>query len=147
MANLTYNIYKKNVGDAEMDFSSDSSQEFRIILTTDSYTPDADHTSVADITNELATGTGYSAFADDNKILANILSSVDNAADQAQFDADDTTWTSSTITARYAIIYKYVDTTPANCPLVCLVDFGSDKSSSDGDFTIQWSTDGFLTHD
>ena len=48
-------------------------------------------------------------------------------------------WTSSTITARYAKIYD--DTTN---DLVALIDFGQDESSSNGNFDINWHTDGIL---
>lgn len=58
-------------------------------------------------------------------------------------DADDVTWASSTITARYAVIYK--DTGVATTsPLIGFVDFGQDESSSNGNFTIQWSANGIL---
>jgi hypothetical protein len=59
------------------------------------------------------------------------------------FDADDVVWTSSTITARGAVLYK--DTgTPSTSPLICYIDFGSNKSSNGADFTIQWSSSGIL---
>ena len=144
MANLVYNSFKKALLDAEMDFSADTTQEFRILLTTDSYTPNADHTDVSDITNELATGSGYTAFANDNKIITGVLTSRDDTDDEGVLDVDNITWTSSTITARYAVIYKYVDATPANCPLIGVIDFGSDQSSSAGDFSIQISLEGLL---
>ncbi len=58
-------------------------------------------------------------------------------------DAADVTWASSTITARYAAIYK--DTgSAATSPLMGWVDFGQDESSSNGNFTIQWSPNGIL---
>lgn len=56
--------------------------------------------------------------------------------------AANVTWTSSTITARYALIY---DNTPAtNKPLLGYVDFGADQSSSNGNFTITWASAGIL---
>jgi hypothetical protein len=54
----------------------------------------------------------------------------------AYVDFADTTWTSSTITANGALIYN---NTNANRAVVTLA-FGSDKSSSNGDFQIVFPT-------
>jgi hypothetical protein len=54
----------------------------------------------------------------------------------AYLDFSDTTWTSSSITARGALIYKTGGTTPA----VAVLDFGSDKTSSDSTFTVTFPT-------
>jgi len=59
-------------------------------------------------------------------------------------DADDTTWSSSTITARYAVIYDASPATNATRPLIGYVDFGSDQSSSNGNFTITWDATGIV---
>ena len=65
----------------------------------------------------------------------------------AFLDFADTTWASSTISnARVAVIYNYTlatagsggTTTHAAKPSVCVLDFGGNKSSSAGDFTIQY---------
>jgi hypothetical protein len=53
-------------------------------------------------------------------------------------DADNVQWPSSTITARYGVIYR--DTgTDSTSPLLALIDFESDKSSSSGLFEVQFS--------
>lgn len=58
-------------------------------------------------------------------------------------DGGTVSWPSSTITARYAVIYK--DTgTGSTSPLIGFVDFGQDESSSSGTFQITWHTDGIL---
>ena len=59
------------------------------------------------------------------------------------FDADDVAWTTSTLTARYAIIYKSTGTSSTS-PLIGYIDFSSDKSSVTGTFTIQWNAEGIL---
>jgi hypothetical protein len=51
----------------------------------------------------------------------------------AFLDFADSTWSSATITARGALIYLANGTTN---PAVCVLDFGSDKTSTNGDFTI-----------
>ena len=56
-------------------------------------------------------------------------------------DADDAEWITATITARYAVIYK--DTgTAGTSRLLYLADFGSDKTSTLGSFTVQWPSQG-----
>ncbi|RLF01919.1 MAG: hypothetical protein DRJ64_09975, partial [Thermoprotei archaeon] len=83
-------------------------------------------------------GTGYTA---DGELLSNKAIARDDTNDWSKYDADDVTWASSTITARGAIVY--LDTgTPATSTLIAYVDFVTDKSSSAGDFIIQWHTDG-----
>jgi len=145
MANLVYNVFKLNLLDAEADFSGDTAQTYNIMLLTSSYTPDADHLTVDDVdANEIA-GTGYDDFVAGNLELANLEATQDDTDNEGVLDNTvDSTWAGSTITARYAVIYRYVDATPSNCPLVCLIDFGSDKSSSSGDFTIQWNAEGII---
>lgn len=62
-----------------------------------------------------------------------------------KFDAADTSWASSTITnARCALVYA--DALAGN-NAICLVDFGSDYSTSNGTFTIQWHSTGIFTWD
>ena len=52
-------------------------------------------------------------------------------------DFADHTYGSATITARGALIYNDTNSDKA----VCILDFGSDKSSSSGNFTIVFPTD------
>lgn len=60
-----------------------------------------------------------------------------------QYDAADTVWSTSTITARYAVIYVSTGT-DSTSPLLAYVDFGENKSSSGDNFTIQWDSQGIL---
>jgi len=61
------------------------------------------------------------------------------------WDAQDVTWYASTITnATGAIIYMSGGTAAADKRLIAFVDFGSLKSSSDGDFSITWNANGIL---
>jgi hypothetical protein len=52
-------------------------------------------------------------------------------------DFDDLAFTTATITARGALIYN---SSAAGNPTVCVLDFGSDKTSTSGTFTIQFPT-------
>ena len=122
--------FKVALLDGEMDFSSDTSQTFKVAL----YTSAADlsaATTVYSVTNEV-TGTGYTAGGNTLTIAANPASS----GTTAFLDFADTTWTDATITARGALIYKVGGTTPA----IAVLDFGADKTSTAGDFQVQFPT-------
>jgi hypothetical protein len=59
---------------------------------------------------------------------------------------NDITWTTSTISlARGALIYNDTITTPVADPAVAVLDFGADKTSSAGDFTVQFPANGVGT--
>ena len=137
MASVVYNSLKKLLLDKSIDFTNDT---IKIALVTSSYTPNIDtHDFFNDITNEVS-GTGYTA---GGATLASKATSVDTTDDEGVFDAADVTWSSSTITARGAVVYK--DTgNAATSPLMCYIDFGSDKVSSAGDFTIAFNSEGLL---
>jgi hypothetical protein len=55
-------------------------------------------------------------------------------------DFDDLSFTSATITARGALIYNSTPTHTYTNPVVAVLDFGSDKTSTSGTFTIQFPT-------
>lgn len=121
----------------ELDFNSDT---IKCALVTSSYTPDQDvHQYFADITNEV-TGTGYTA---GGATVSSPSLTYTGSSNTLKLDGGDVSWTSSTITARYAVVY---DSTPAsNKPLLVYVDFGADVSSSSGTFTITWDSSGIAT--
>jgi len=121
----------------EIDFDTDT---VKVMLCTSTYTPNQDtHDYKDDVTNEV-TGVGYSA---GGATLASKTIAYDAGTNIIKLDAADTSWSTSTITARYAVIY--VDTGVASTsPLLGYVDFGGDESSSAGTFLIQWSADGIL---
>ena len=122
--------FKQALLDGEMDFSSDTSQTFNIALFTSSATLDATTTAYS-ATNEVS-GTGYIAGGNTLTISANPGTS----GTTAFLDFADTTWATATITARGALIYQSGGSNPA----VAVLDFGADKTSSAGDFTIQFPT-------
>ena len=123
--------FKQALLDGEMDFSSDTSQTFKIALFTSSATLDATTTAYS-ATNEVS-GTGYTAGGNTLTISTNPTTS----GTTAYLDFADTTWAAATITARGALIYKADGVTD---PAVAVLDFGADKTSTAGDFTIQFPT-------
>ena len=137
MANATYNIFKKSIMNGGIDLDTDT---LKVMLVTDSYTPDIDaDLDRADVTNEI-TGDGYT---EGGATLGSVTITQDDTNDRGVFDAADTTWASSSITARGAVIYLSTGTA-ADDLLIAYKDFGADKTSSNGNFTITWSADGIL---
>lgn len=137
MANVVYNSAKGDLMDGTIDLDTDT---IKVALVTSTYTPDIDtDLDFADITNEVS-GTGYTA---GGATLGTKTVTVDTTNNRAEFDAADTVWTTATLTARGAVVYK--DTgTPATSPLICYIDFTTDKSSASGDFTISYNAEGIL---
>lgn len=146
-----YNSGKADMMTGAIALSADAlAGLLRVILLSASYVGDIDshlrYTSLSahevSVTGPIATG--YSSGG--QAISASIVISADNGNDRAYFDAADNSWTSSTITARYAAILKQ-RASGANKELDNLVgylDFGSDKSSSNGTFQIAWNSAGII---
>ena len=135
MADTIYNRFFANIMNKEVDLEADT---IKVALLSSSYTPNKDHNTWSDVSANEITGTGYTA---GGATLANKSVTQDDTNDQATFDADDVTWASSTITARYAVLY---DDTLTNDDLVAIFDFGSDQSSSSGNFTLQFNSSGIM---
>lgn len=123
--------FKVGILNADFDFGSGTSQVFKIALYTSSATLDASTTAYS-ASNE-ASGTGYTAGGNTLTISTNPTSS----GTTAYLSFSNTTWSSATITARGALIYLANGTTN---PSVCVLDFGGDKTSTAGDFTINFPT-------
>lgn len=137
MADVIYNAFKKNIMNGGIDLDTNT---IKVMLVTSSYTPEQDtHEDRADVTNEV-TGDGYTSGGAE---ITNKAVTQDNTDNEGVFDGDDVTWSASTITARGAVIYKSTGDASTDL-LVCYIDFGSDKSSSSGNFTIQWNAEGIL---
>lgn len=88
----------------------------------------SDATTAYSATGEV-TGAGYTA---GGATLAGFSVTTDTGTAVLDFTTDPT-WASSTITARGALIYN---STKAN-KAVCVLDFGSDITSTAGTFTVQ----------
>ncbi len=138
MADVIYNSFKRDIMKGSIDLDTDT---IKIMLVTSSYTPDQDaHTKRSDVTNEV-TGTGYTT---GGTTILNPTVTVDNTDNEGVFDGDDPVWTTSTITARGAVIYKSRGGASSADELICYKDFGSDKSSSAGNFTVVFDAEGIL---
>jgi hypothetical protein len=106
----------------------------KIALYTNSATLDATTTAYVATTGQGAyevTGTGYTI---GGNTLAGTAISSDSGVAWITFD--NTSWTTATFTARGALIY---DSSKSNAAIAVL-DFGADKASTAGTFTVQMPT-------
>ena len=142
MASLVYNNFKyRQLGDTSVTPVNLKTDTIKLALLTSSYTPDQDaHDFFDDVSaNEVSASGSYSA----GGVTLTVTTSQDNTDNEGVFDAVDVSFTSATITARYAVIYKSTGTSSTS-PLICLIDFGSDQSSSTGTFSITFASEGIL---
>jgi hypothetical protein len=109
-------------------------------LHTATYAPNQDtHTFASDLTNELATGGGYTA---GGVTLASKTTAYDSATNQTRLDAADVSWAGMSNTFRYAVVWK--DTgTAATSPLIGFVDLGA-TTITGTTFSIQWDPTGVV---
>jgi hypothetical protein len=115
-----------------------SGNTFKIALYTSSASLGA--TTTAYSTSNEVSGTNYTA---GGNTLTNVTPTTSSTT--ALTDFADTTWSSSTITARGALIYNSSTTAGTANRAVVVLDFGADKTSTSGDFTIQFPAAGAST--
>lgn len=133
MASYQYTSYFNDVMKGNIDNDTDT---FKVMLCTSTYTPSRNHTKRSDITNEVS-GTGYTAGGNSATFT---VSAIDTSNNRQDVVLGGTTWTTSTITARYAIYYKSRGGASSADELVAINDFGSDVTTSAGTFTLNSST-------
>jgi plastocyanin domain-containing protein len=114
--------YKEQLLGAVHDMDTDV---FKIALYTSSATLGAATTIYS--TSDQVVATGYTAGGNTLSGAAITLSGT-----TAFVDFSNTTWTTATITARGALIYNSSKSDKS----VAVLDFGGDKSSTAGDFTV-----------
>jgi hypothetical protein len=122
--------FKKELLEAKHDFNVTSGHTFKIALYTSSATLDASTTAYS--TSNEVVAVGYTAGG-------NTLTNIDptTSGTTAFTDFADTTWSAATITARGALIYNSTtDGGTGTTNAVAVLDFGGDKTSTNGDFTI-----------
>ena len=109
------------------DFTNSTGDTFKLALYTSSASLDASTTAYT-VTNE-SSGLGYTA---GGGTLTNVTPT--SSGTTAFTDFADLTFSSATITARGCLVYNDTDSDKA----VAVLDFGGDKTSTNGDFTIQF---------
>ena len=122
--------FKVELMKAVHNFTASTGNTFKLALYTSSASLD-DTTTAYTASNEVV-GTGYTA---GGGTLTNVTPT--SSGTTAFTDFADLSFTTATITARGALIYN---DTPASNPSVCVLDFGADKTSTAGTFTIIFPT-------
>jgi hypothetical protein len=128
--NFMCTSFKQQLLEGVHDFRATGGDTFKLALYTDSASFTAATTAYT-ATNEVPDSGSYAA---GGGTLTNVNPS--SSGTTAFTDFADLTFTSATITARGAMIYNSSPTHTYTNPSVVILDFGSDKTSTTGDFTI-----------
>lgn len=137
---FVFNIAKEKLADGTFDLDT---QTFKMALTTSSQALAATFAGTstdcryADLTNEVPNGSGYTT---GGKTLTCTWT---RATGTITFDCDDQAWTSSTITAKYAVIYA--DNTNDDLLCACELDTGGSVSTTAGTLTVTINASGVFT--
>ena len=129
--NFMCTSFKKELLQGVHNFTASTGDSFKLALYTNSASFTAATTAYT-ATNEVGASGSYSA---GGGTLTNVTPTTSGTT--AFTDFSDLTFTSATITARGALIYN---DTAAGDPSVVVLDFGSDKTSTSGDFQIVFPT-------
>jgi len=132
--NFMATSFKQQLLEGVHDFRLTGGDTFKLALYTNSASFTAATTAYT-ATNEVGNSGSYAA---GGGTLTRINPTVSGTT--AFTDFADLTFTSATITARGALIYNSTPTHTYTNPAVVVLDFGSDKTSTSGDFTIVFPT-------
>lgn len=136
--------FKAEILLAVHDFRPTGGDTFKLALYTSSASLDANTTAYT--TSNEVTGTNYTAGGGTLVNLGVVTSNNNSSTGTGFTDFSDLTFANATITARGALIYNSTPSANSNANTtltnasVAVLDFGSDKSSTDGDFTIIFPT-------
>lgn len=131
-----YGKFFSSLANKTVDLDTDV---IKLSLHTDSYVPAQDtHQFRSDLTNEV-TGTGYTA---GGATVTGISVTYDAGTNVLSFDGADVSWPTSTITARWGVLYDSSPASDATRPLIGYVDFGGNISSTAATFTVVWAATG-----
>lgn len=129
--NFMCTSFKQELMVGTHNFTTSTGDTFKLALYDNNASFDASTTAYT-ATNEVSNSGTYTA---GGGTLTNVTPTTSGTT--ALTDFADITFTSATITARGALIYN--DTATGD-PSVVVLDFGSDKSSTSGDFQIVFPT-------
>ena len=140
MANVISNVFKDQLLKGNHNFQS-GGDTYKLDLYTSSRTAAATD-SEFDTTKE-ASGTNYTS---GGNTLTNNGVTGGSSASTAFIDFADTSFTTATITAQFALIYQSSGgANSASANAVCWLDFGGDFTTTGGTFTIQFPAAGTST--
>lgn len=105
---------------------------FKLMLLNDLYTPSEEHKFRSDVATYEITGTGYTA---GGATVTFTIGNVDATTNTLYVSCAGVNFPNSTITARYGRVYKVIGTS-ATDQLCGLVDFGSNKTTTNTNFAV-----------
>jgi len=129
--NFMCTSFKQEILQAVHDFTTSTGSTFKLALYDNTATLNAATTAYT-TSGEVSASGSYTA---GGGALTNVTPTTSGTT--ALTDFADITFTSTTITARGALIYN--DTAAGN-PSVVVLDFGEDKTSTSGDFQVIFPT-------
>jgi hypothetical protein len=132
MASFNFNFGIRNVVTGAIDLDTDS---FKMMLVTSALGETEKDTFDFrnDITNEVANGNGYTT---GGNAVTLTVAAVDAPNNDIEVTASAVSWSSATITAVGAVIYKARGGASSADELLCYLDFGGTVSSTSGTFTV-----------
>lgn len=138
-----YGVAKENILKSLIDLDTDT---FVCTLHTSSYTPTVNtHSAWSSVSASEVVGTGYTA----GGIVISALTVVHSAGTVTVDSATNPSWTSSTITAKYAVVTKRAGGSLVSGDLllgyVDLETGGGSVSTTNGTFTVTWNASGLFT--
>ncbi len=131
MASFNFNSFVRDVITGAIDLDTDT---FKMMLVTSA--PTTTHkdtwTKRSDVTGEVS-GTGYTA---GGAAVTLTVAAVDTGNDDVEITCSSPSWTTATISAAAAVIYKSRGGASSADELVCSIDFGGTVSSTAGTFIV-----------
>ena len=132
MAETVYNVFKKQLADADQDLAV---ADYRVLLLVGAVTINPDHATVAAVlaANTEATDGSYA-----RQTLTGEATSQDDANDRAEWDvsnADFGALTATTPTA--ALVYKFITNDAGSIP-VAIFDTGFGAAANGAGYVVSW---------
>lgn len=125
LGNFTCDSFRQGLLSGEFDFSSTSTDVYKIALYTNAATLNASTDTYTNSGEVVAVG-----YTEGGEVIAPIIGTVGGVN---YLNFADVTWETA-LSARGALIYKFDD---LDNPAVCVLDFGAEKTSVN-DFTVQF---------
>lgn len=132
--------FKLALAQKKIDLSSD---DIRLMLTTTAPNQDT-WVYKSDVTGETS-GTGYTAGGKTLTYSGVTRLAYNSSTNTVTFDAEDTSWPTSTLSAAYGVLYSYTSGGSDSLRyLIGYIDFGGTVSTTAGTFQVVWNSSGVL---
>lgn len=129
MASGIYNRHKANLMNKEIDLEADN---VYVMLMDNNHSFTATHNTKSQVVANEISGTGYTASG------ALLISKAVTQASTTKWDAADSSWTTTTITAYHAVLYSGTD-------LIASFDLGGAQQVTAATLTLQWDANGITS--